>query len=866
MKGFINRQWQRLQTYLPIIGIIILLGWLGLLMMTYAPEIKRLDYVEVQADPKGITLGWQELGQKPGTNSAEKEHIKITALTDVSNSNEVEWQLQNVSSKRRVDAKTTQIDTRFLRRFALQSNDLLHFNEFTIKVLEADNKHLKLENLETKQIAEWTGTKLIVDGKAGYSGCERSDSIRRFFGAISDLIDWHKRSFSPQKDLRLFSIGGQVHCTTRWKHTELPPDSIRIHWHMGQFWVGNGSEPSRVVIERDGQKQDLKHMPLAVNGNDGRITRVILGRTHYEVAYNDTSLTLKPINNQPVFKVINPEDIKDETEKATELQKQKTQEEYLRSLELKGITPVYTQSPWIGEVLVADPFRKIAMILLLTFSVTSVFFTLIFSNIKERMEGKSNPLSHALMTIGTMLFAWLAVAWKGELSAALWILWLSVIWTSLMLIVNGRMNKATGRLWALALLLAGIGVLTLAQLAAGADNTRWLRFATENLFYLTWMSTFIAAMALIPRQFLQNFWIALLLPHNSSTRRLRWIYWSKIIVLGFVLFILLAQFAIGTEQGIFGIQPVEIAKFMIILLAATALWQMREIRIRSPRYYLQNPLWVVWLFFKLLIGFTVVSLVIAVGVHDYSPTLIISALMLAYGWLLLPHPTNTNIRRRRLFWGLRIIFVLLPIAAFIALGFWYYNNPPGYDSNIWQAERLRIWANPEQYPEAASQLLTSLSRVAHGGWFGSGWFGVNGLSMQIPAVQDDFIGSFLLHRFGGIIGLLLVIIQILWLSLLFRLSNKLTQVKATYNRQTAMGILGYTLFGLAWIHLLHWMISWSNVLGFLPIMGQPMTWLSSGNSHLLSIGGMTLVLALLGTWLLEENQPLTKKRRTTHRG
>jgi cell division protein FtsW (lipid II flippase) len=124
--------------------------------------------------------------------------------------------------------------------------------------------------------------------------------------------------------------------------------------------------------------------------------------------------------------------------------------------------------------------------------------------------------------------------------------------------------------------------------------------------------------------------------------------------------------------------------------------------------------------------------------------------------------------------------------------------------------------------------------------------------MLIPAVQDDFIAAFLLNHFGGVIGLVLLSAQLLWISIMFALSAQLAQRQRNQELYAAHNILGNILFGLAWVHLLHWIISWGNVLGLLPIMGQPMTWLSAGNSHLMAIGMMTLLLAMMGSWVAEK--------------
>lgn len=829
------------------LAVIAFIGFLGSLLISMAPEIKRLDHLQIKPSNKEIIIGWQELGQFPGTNSAEKEHLKISSTLDPESKqeNQRSWLLQNVASKRRVDARTSLIDTRYLRRHALHTGDKLLFNTFNIEVKKADNEELVLFNTRNKQTAKWTGTELLVNDRSGYGGCEREDGLRQFFGGISDWLHWKLRNTTEQENLRLFSLGGQVACTTRWKHKDLAPDSIRFYWHMDKFWVGYGSDPVRLMVERDEKQQDLKHTPLAVNSEEGRVNRLILGRTHYKLTSNDELLTLEPISNQPVSFTIKLDEMEAD-EKEEELRRQDKEKEYLRSLSSQGITPIYAKYNWIGEALEADPFRRLSWIALIAIMSFGFVFTQIISAINRRLRGDSAALSHAILTIFSLLFSWLAIAWKGELVAALWILWLCTIWTSFILKIRGRLRKSTVKLWITALLLAGFGSLTLTQLAAGADNTRWLRYATENLFYLTQVCVAITLLSLIPIRVLQGVWTAFVHRPNLIIKIIR----SSL--LGLILFFLIFQFGLGTEQGIWGIQPVEMAKLLVVILASLALWHVRELRERFSRYYQSNPLARIWLFIWLVIAFAFVSLIIAVGVHDYSPTLIITALLAAYLWLIIPHPAHTRAKFIYTAWGMRLGLVVLPVLIVIGIGTWFYFDPPQYESNIWQSERLRIWSNPDTYPEAARQLIISLSRIGNGGWLGSGWFGANSISMQIPAVQDDFIAAFFMHRFGGFMGVALVLIQLTWLGLLFTLSKRLIQTQGSYEQQASLGILGYILFGLAWIHLLHWLISWSNVLGFLPIMGQPMTWLSAGNSHLLAIGAVTLVLGIFGSWFSEE--------------
>ena len=60
------------------------------------------------------------------------------------------------------------------------------------------------------------------------------------------------------------------------------------------------------------------------------------------------------------------------------------------------------------------------------------------------------------------------------------------------------------------------------------------------------------------------------------------------------------------------------------------------------------------------------------------------------------------------------------------------------------------------------------------------------------------------------------------------------------------------MYCLAWMHAVHWGIAWCNTLGLLPVMGQPMTWVAAGNSHLLGFALPTLTIALVTAWAMRD--------------
>ena len=147
------------------------------------------------------------------------------------------------------------------------------------------------------------------------------------------------------------------------------------------------------------------------------------------------------------------------------------------------------------------------------------------------------------------------------------------------------------------------------------------------------------------------------------------------------------------------------------------------------------------------------------------------------------------------------------------------------------------------------QVLAAMEFAGNGGRWGAlpHWWGYNGNIMTLPAVQDDFITAFALYRFGALPGLTLLALQLLFLGLLFALGRRVKQRWVGTQGLAGSGI-SLTLFGLAWLFAAHWLIAWANVLGLLPVMGQPMTWLATGNSHLLLFAYPGLAFALLVAW------------------
>jgi cell division protein FtsW len=180
-------------------------------------------------------------------------------------------------------------------------------------------------------------------------------------------------------------------------------------------------------------------------------------------------------------------------------------------------------------------------------------------------------------------------------------------------------------------------------------------------------------------------------------------------------------------------------------------------------------------------------------------------------------------------------------------------------------ERFGVWLDPATHPHTGQQLLLGAQAIHGGGWSGAdGRFGLAALgqgapeALAIPAVQDDFAPSFLLQRHGLAAALALWALQALFLCALLGAAWQAWRRAAAardYRRAWLGRFRCFVLCGGAAFVFGHFLLSWGTNLAFFPIMGQPMSFLSAGGSHLLFFIFPLLVLGSTAAPTIEENPP-----------
>ena len=310
---------------------------------------------------------------------------------------------------------------------------------------------------------------------------------------------------------------------------------------------------------------------------------------------------------------------------------------------------------------------------------------------------------------------------------------------------------------------------------------------------------------------------------------------------------------LGTEQGLGIFQPSEMAKLFLILIGATTGMHINELRNYDSKYLTLNPFQLVWPFISAIVLFSSIALFVFLSVKDISPIVISSVFFVCSFWKNAPHPQagrftiSESIIKRIIY-----VFVML-LAVVIVL---IYNYPDYISDFMHQKYRILVWANPGLYPHSGEQVIRSMTICSIAGCFGAAdsWFGFNNIAMDVPMIQNDFIGAFIIYKFGIIFTLLIILIQSAYVSALLLSSKAIESIgSANFEKRRIEKIFSLIIFGFVCMLIIQLLISWSNVFGLFPVMGQPMTWFSQANSHLLFFALPSAAFTLIVNSITEKN-------------
>jgi cell division protein FtsW len=442
-------------------------------------------------------------------------------------------------------------------------------------------------------------------------------------------------------------------------------------------------------------------------------------------------------------------------------------------------------------------------------------------------------LSTALLAIAGMAALMLQRAGTPPGAGVSVLLGGAALWCCLLLPGRATLVTAAG------LLLVAVGLLVQLELGLGAMESSWLRHYQKTTALLALGLGVGAHLRLRLRG-------KAAAPAPQS--RLEWMLAS---LAGAALAALLLQVAFGDETGVFDLQPVEFAKLALTALTAHCLaiglgWHaampehlrplLRWLRLATPA-----------LLFASLLGVALVQ------VDDYSPLilLLVWAAAMALAWSLAT--------------GRMAVAAGLALSACAAAGSvaWLRHAGASEVAGLgFYADRFLVWLDPASHPHTGQQLLLGARAITEGAWWGADrLLGMStlgqgaGAVLAIPAVQDDFAPSFFMNRHGLFGALALWLLQALFLTglLLAAVRAFAASSQARDYRHAWLGRFRcFALVGGAGFVLGHFLLSWGTNLAIFPIMGQPMSFLSAGGSHLLFFICPLLALGAISEQSLEE--------------
>ncbi|MGZ3181691.1 MAG: FtsW/RodA/SpoVE family cell cycle protein [Telluria sp.] len=478
-------------------------------------------------------------------------------------------------------------------------------------------------------------------------------------------------------------------------------------------------------------------------------------------------------------------------------------------------------------------------------------------------------LPSAILPAAFLLFAASALAavflrWRGHagapvaavalLAAGLLALWcqhagqpvgagvsMALGWAALGVMVHAlgeRVHLATRA----ALLLLAIGLLAQLEQGLGMADLAWMRHFQKSCALLA-LGTAGGTLTL--------HWLRARPAHASLTRGR--VEWMLIALAGLALAGLALQVLFGDETGVFDLQPVEFAKLALTALTAHCLAIGME---RRPAAAEQGGRLRAWLriaapvlVFLVLLGFGLVQ------VDDFSPLILLTV------WgTVMALASSFAVKNWAAAAGLAALGALA-IAAIVMLREGAANDLARLG---FYADRFQVWLDPAGHPHTGEQVLLGARAIADGAWTGADHaLGLaalgqdGGAALHVPAVQDDFAPSFFLNRHGLAAALLLWIVQAAFVLGLFQLAAR-AWTRAGGARDFRLAWRGrfacFALCGGAAFVLGHFLLSWGTNLSIFPVMGQPMSFLSAGGSHLLFFICPLLTFSAISSFTTEESK------------
>ena len=290
--------------------LLLLFAFLGYLTVSRSLPVTRLASLLISETNATSTLGTGELGQQPGIRSADRHHLAVRYQDDV-------WQIAKISPGKKIDVRTDKQDTLFLKRLPLEQNDEIQLGQNLLKVTAVSVDSISLTNSTTGNTALWRNGELFLKGQTVYPAS--------WWNLFKQRQRWNFRSFKDEETL--FSLGGSINLNNQWAMKSVPTKGAWIVWSRGCFFLAPGEE-RKTLLHKYGVEAPLTFHDqwLPIEGAQGKVLRLVIGKTYYTVKPAEKTLELIPVSKIDVFSP---------SEKFSQLE--------------GGLTATYATGSWIGS-------------------------------------------------------------------------------------------------------------------------------------------------------------------------------------------------------------------------------------------------------------------------------------------------------------------------------------------------------------------------------------------------------------------------------------------------------------------------------------------------------------------------------------
>ena len=765
-------------------AILAALCGLQALALLRAPEAWLPAAITIKLAPgESIVLGQHELAAP----QADRNHLSLRR--DARDG----WMLRNLSASRQIVLMRDAGEQR-MGSVPLQAGQRFQIDSALFDVQATDAGGVTFSR---------DGHGWRYDGAVLYRDGRQQAVCPQAHVASKMLSVWNRYAPGLLTISRPLSFGGNLYCDNRLGLAQVTPGAAQLARSNGRLQLSAGNpdgDRAAVLVLNGGVQSDLRKQEAALAG----VYAIVVGHTRFQLSADADRLTLKPGRHIKLFggpELKLPEQVSWQWQQRALWDDGHAKTIWIGLLAsiaciAAGLACAATRSPTAARVRATagrslSAGRGDATKLIMLLAAACVLATGVIALISQR-AGYAPSAACSLLLAACALLLWLALP--------------------------GRLTLLT----AAGVVLLAAGLLAQLELGLGAPESSWLRYYQKSAALLA-IGFGLGAML--------RLWAQRQTARGAHLRQ-RSIGWMVAAFAAVALAALAAQVLWGDETGVFDLQPVELAKLALTALTAHCLALRFNWHSGPQRLAEQGARWLQLiapaLLFIALLGLSLVQ------VDDFSPLilLLVWSTVMAFAYAVAA-------RNHKLAWGL-IVMMLTAAGAIV------YLRCVGTDDLIrwgFYADRFLVWLNPAEHPHTGQQLLLGARAIGEGGWLGADhWMGLRSLGMaaggavQIPAVQDDFAASFFLNRHGLAGGLLLWVAQAAFLAGIAISAARAYKAGAGAGgfRHAWSGRFRYfALCGGGAFVLGHFLLSWGTNLAIFPIMGQPMSFLSAGGSHLM---------------------------------